>query len=62
MEDGITVFLLLGDPGRLDGIAANAGKNDHGVGWSGISGEMKGAVHRAESQCASDGGAEKERG
>jgi hypothetical protein len=28
----------------------------------GISGEMKGAVHRAESQRAGDGGAEKERG
>lgn len=56
------MFLLLGDPGRLDGIPANAGQNDHGVGWSGISGEMKGAVHRAESQCEGNSGAEKERG
>lgn len=33
-----------------------------GVGWSGISGEMKGAVHGAEGQGAGGGGGEKERG
>jgi hypothetical protein len=48
-------------PGRLDSIAAHAGQKDHGVGSSGISGKMKGAVRRAERQCAGDGGGEKER-
>lgn len=42
-------------------MAVQDGQNELGVGWSGISGKMKGAVRRAESQCASDGGGEKER-
>lgn len=28
--------------GRLDGMAAQAGQNELGVGWSGISGKRKG--------------------
>jgi hypothetical protein len=47
--------------GSAPGMAAHAGQNELGVGWSGISGKMKGAVRRAECQCVVVGGGEKER-
>ncbi|KAJ5537500.1 hypothetical protein N7513_004785 [Penicillium frequentans] len=46
---------------RLDSIAAHAGQNDQGVGSSGISGKMKGAVRRAE-MCSSQWRPEKKKG
>lgn len=47
--------------GQRDGITADVGQNNLGVGSSGISGEMKGALRRAKDKCVMVGGGGKER-